>query len=99
MPVPARIRVLGEYKIAEDNWKKIDYNKGISANKGDIILQGKLILADKDGKFIAPVTNGMEMTLYLNHINLEFYINNKKAPLRALKLLSNIRRVSHPGFR
>ena len=77
LPVPAQVRILGEYKIAEDDWKELDYDKGIPANKGDIILQGKLILADKDGKFIAPVKNGMEMTLYLNHINLEFYINNK----------------------
>lgn len=78
LPVPAQVRILGEYKIAEGDWEELDYDKGIPANKGDIILQGKLILADKEGNFIAPVTNGMEMTLYLNHINVEFYINNKK---------------------
>ena len=78
MPVPARVRILGEYKIAEDNWEKLDYDKSIPANKGDIILQGKLILTDKDGNFVAPVTNGMEMTLYLNHINVEVFINEQK---------------------
>ena len=78
LPVPAQVRILGEYKIAEDDWKDLDYDKGIPANKGDITLQGKLILTDKDGNFIAPVTNGMEMTLYLNHINVEFFINDQK---------------------
>ena len=78
LPVPAQVRILGEYKIGEGAWNKLDYDKAIPANKGDITLQGKLILADKEGNFIAPVSNGMEMTVYLNHINVELFINDQK---------------------
>ena len=27
LPVPAQVRILGEYKIAEGDWKEIDYDK------------------------------------------------------------------------
>ena len=78
LPVPASVRILGEYKIAEGDWEEIEYDKVIPANKGNITLRGKLILTDKDGNFIAPAKNGMEMALYLNHISVEVFINEQK---------------------
>ena len=46
--------------MTEEQLNKLNYDKDIPANKGDITLQGKLILADKDGNFIDKTWNGSD---------------------------------------
>ena len=78
LPVPARVRILGEYKIADGEWKTIDYNKSIPSNKGDITLRGKFVVTDEAGNFMKSLKNGEEITLYFNHINATMFINGQQ---------------------
>ena len=65
------IRLLGEYKIGDGEWKPIVEGEHISATKGDVTLKGVLKICNpEDGGFIGNLTEGSLMSFTLNQINL-----------------------------
>lgn len=69
------IRLEGEYKIGDGEWKKIREGEHISATKGDVTLRGRLmILFPGDEEAIEPVTNGTSVAVYCNHINVQYKV-------------------------
>ena len=64
-------RLVGEYKIGDDEWKPIVEGKHISATKGDVMLRGLLEICDPETKESwGTVENGSLMLFTFNHINL-----------------------------
>lgn len=69
------IRLEGEYKIGDGEWKTIQEGEHISATQGDVTLRGRLMLTIPDEEeVIGPVANGTLVAVYCNHINVEYKI-------------------------
>ena len=72
------IRLVGEYKIGDGEWKPIVEGEHISATKGDVMLKGVLKICDPEtNDFFGTVTNGSLMYFTFNHINLSLTENNQ----------------------
>ena len=48
------IRLVGEYKIGDGEWKDIVEGEHISATKGDVMLKGVLKICDPETKVVIP---------------------------------------------
>lgn len=69
-PVPPDVVFVGEYKIGDGDWKEYD-GKHIPINNGkDVTLNGYFMLLDPNTNEPYPVSNGLALSFYLNHINL-----------------------------
>ena len=65
------VRLVGEYKIGDGEWKPIVEGEHIPATKGDVSLKGVLKICNpEDGGFLGNLTEGSLMSFALNHINL-----------------------------
>ena len=65
------IRLIGEYKIADGEWKDIVEGEHIPATKGDVMLRGVLEICDPEtNDFYGKLTKGSLMYFTFNHINL-----------------------------
>lgn len=72
------IRLVGEYKIADGEWKDIVEGEHISATKGDVMLRGVLEICDPEtNDFYGRLPKGSLMYFTLNHINLALTENNE----------------------
>ena len=72
------VRLVGEYKIGDSEWKPIAEREHIPATKGDVKLKGVLKICNpEDGGFIGNLTNGSLMSFALNHINLTITDNDQ----------------------
>ena len=72
------IRLVGEYKIGDSEWKPIVEGEHISATKGDVMLRGVLEILDPEtNELFGTVANGSLMLFNLNHINLTVIENNQ----------------------
>ena len=74
-PVPPAVEFVGEYKIGDGDWQ--EYNgKHIPNNKGkDVTLNGYFMIVDSNNGEKYPVSKGLSVAFYLNHINVS--IENK----------------------
>ena len=65
------VRLVGEYKIADGEWKEIVEGEHISATKGDVMLRGVLEICDPEtNDFYGKLTKGSLVSFTFNHINL-----------------------------
>lgn len=72
------IKLVGEYKIADGEWKPIIEGEHISATKGDVMLKGVLEICNPETEgFLGRVTEGSLMSFTFNHINLTYTDNNQ----------------------
>ena len=72
------IRLAGEYRIGDGEWKPINENEHISATKGDVYLRGVLEILDPETKEVfGNVEEGSLMLFSFNHINLVVTENNQ----------------------
>ena len=72
------IRLVGEYKIGDGEWKPIVEGEHIPATKGDVMLKGVLEIYDPETKDVwGIVAKGSLMYFTFNHINL-LYTENKQ---------------------
>ena len=72
------IRLVGEYKIADGEWKKIVEGEHISATKGDVRLKGVLEICDPEtNDFYGKLPEGSLMYFTFNHINLALTENDE----------------------
>ena len=72
-PVPPKVEFVGKYKIGEGDWQEYD-GQHIPANKGkDITLNGYFVLIDSNNNEKYPVSKGLSVAVYLNHINLRIF--------------------------
>ena len=72
------VRLVGEYKIGDGEWKPIVAGEHISATKGDVSLKGVLKICNPEtDDFFGNLTEGSLMSFSLNHINLSFTENGK----------------------
>lgn len=72
------IRLVGEYKIGDGEWKPIVDGEHISATKGDVMLRGELKICDPEtNEFCGNVEQGALMAFTFNHINLAVTQNNQ----------------------
>ena len=70
------IRLVGEYKIGDGEWKPIVEGEHIPATKGDVMLKGVLEICDLETKEVyGKVEKGSLMYFTFNHINF-MYIDN-----------------------
>ena len=63
----------GEYRIANDEWQKIEKGKHISSTEGDVTLRGNFHLVTPDGEYVGIYSDTTPIAIYTNHINLTFY--------------------------
>ncbi|MBQ7862173.1 MAG: histidine kinase [Clostridia bacterium] len=72
------IRLIGEYKIADGEWKDIVEGEHIPATKGDVMLRGVLEICDPEtNDFYGKLTKGSLMYFTFNHINLALTENEE----------------------
>ena len=72
------IRLVGEYKIGDGEWKPIVEGEHISATKGDVMLKGVLKICDPEtNDFFGTVASGSLMYFTFNHINLSLTESDK----------------------
>lgn len=72
------IRLVGEYKIGDGEWKPIVEGEHISATKGDVMLKGVLEICDPEtNDFYGKLTKGSLVSFTFNHINLALTENNQ----------------------
>ena len=72
------IRLVGEYKIGDSEWKPIVEGEHISATKGDVMLKGVLEICDPEtNDFYGRLTKGSLVSFTFNHINLALTENNQ----------------------
>lgn len=72
------IRLVGEYKIGDGEWKPIVEGEHIPATKGDVMLKGVLEICDPEtNDFYGKLTKGSLVSFTFNHINLALTENNK----------------------
>ena len=72
------IRFVGEYKIADGEWKSVVEGEHISATQGDVMLRGVLEICDPETKeSFGKVTKGSLMSFTFNHINLVYTENDQ----------------------
>lgn len=74
-PVPPAVEFVGQYKVGDGDWQ--EYNgKHIPIKKGnDVTLNGYFMLIDSNNNEKYPVSKGLSVAFYLNHINVT--IENK----------------------
>ena len=74
----------GKYRIGDGDWQEIEEGKHISATKGDVTLRGQFYELTPDGEYVGVYYIGRypeedeeepPIALYVNHINLTFYID------------------------
>lgn len=71
------IRLVGEYKIGDGEWKPIVEGEHISATKGDVMLKGVLEICDPEtNDFVGKLTKGSLVSFTFNHINLALTENH-----------------------
>ena len=71
------IRLVGEYRIGDGEWKTIVEGEHISATKGDVKLKGVLEILDPEtNEPFGMVEQGSLMLFTFNHINLTVTENN-----------------------
>lgn len=72
------IRLVGEYKIGDGEWKDIVEGEHIPATKGDVMLKGVLKICDPEtNDFYGILPEGSLMYFTFNHINLALTKNNE----------------------
>mgnify|MGYP003291879452 CR=1 FL=1 len=72
------IRLVGEYKIGDGEWKPIVEGEHISATKGDVMLKGVLEICDPEtNDFYGKLTKGSLIYFTFNHINFALTENNQ----------------------
>lgn len=72
------IRLVGEYKIGDGEWKPIVEGEHISATKGDVMLKGVLEICDPEtNDFYGRLTKGSLVSFTFNHINLSLTENGQ----------------------
>ncbi len=72
------IRLVGEYKIGDGEWKPIVEGEHISATKGDVMLKGVLKIRDPEtNDFFGTVASGSLMYFTFNHINFSLTESDK----------------------
>ena len=72
------IRLVGEYKIGDSEWKPIVEGEHISSTKGDVMLKGVLEICDPEtNDFYGKLTKGSLVSFTFNHINLALTENNQ----------------------
>ena len=72
------IRLVGEYRIGDGEWKPIAEDEHISATKGDVQLRGVLEILDPEtNECFGNVEEGSLMLFSFNHINLAVTDNNQ----------------------
>ncbi len=70
------VRLVGEYKIGDSEWKPIVEGEHISATKGDVMLKGVLEICNPEtNDFYGRLTKGSLMYFTFNHINLSLTEN------------------------
>ena len=73
-PVPPKVVFVGDYKIGEGEWVEYDEGKHIPIKKGeDVTLSGYFMLLDPSTNEPYPVSKGLQISFYLNHINVKIY--------------------------
>ena len=72
------VRLVGEYKIGDGEWKPIVEGEHIPATKGDVRLKGVLEILDPETReTLGTVEKGSLMLFAVNHINLVVTENNQ----------------------
>ena len=72
------IKLVGEYKIGDSEWKPIIEGEHISSTKGDVMLKGVLEICDPEtNDFYGKLTKGSLVSFTFNHINLALTENNQ----------------------
>ncbi len=72
------IRLVGEYKIGDEDWKPIVEGEHIPATKGDVLLRGVLEFGDfETNEIFGVLSSGTLVSLNLNHINFSVYNNGQ----------------------
>lgn len=72
------IKLVGEYKIGDGEWKDIVEGEHIPATKGDVMLKGVLKICDPEtNDFYGILPEGSLMYFTFNHINLALTKNNE----------------------
>ena len=81
---PAQVYFAGEYRIGDGEWQEIVEGEHISSTKGDVTLRGKFHELTPDGEYVGVYYIGRypeeeeeepPIALYINHVNLTFYID------------------------
>ena len=77
-PNPPKVVFVGDYKIGDDSeWNKYVENKHIPNKKGeDVTLKGHFLLIDPSSGESYPVSKGLMVAFYLNHINVKIADNS-----------------------
>ena len=74
-PVPPDVVFVGQYRVGDGDWNEYD-GKHIPFNNGeDVTLNGYFLLLDPSTNEPYPVSKGLALAFYLNHINVKIYIN------------------------
>lgn len=69
-PNPPKVVFVGEYKVGDGDWKEYS-GKHIPINKDkDVTLNGYFLLLDPANNEPYPVSKGLALAFYLNHINV-----------------------------
>lgn len=72
------IRLVGEYRIGDGEWKEIVEGEHIPATKGDVMLKGVLEICDPEtDEFYGRLSEGSLMSFVFNHINFSVTENGK----------------------
>ncbi len=72
------IKLVGEYKIGDGEWKPIVKGEHIPATKGDVMLKGVLEICDPEtNDFYGKLTKGSLVSFTFNHINLALTESNQ----------------------
>ena len=81
-PTPPEVAFVGQYKVGDSDWQEYD-GKHIPINHGeDVTLNGYFILFDPSTNEPYPVSKGLVVHFYLNHINVQIQVDeNTKIPL------------------
>lgn len=75
---PAKIYFVGEYRIADGEWKEIVNGEHISSMKGDVTLRGNFHCSSPSGEYIGIFKGGAPIAFYTNHVNLTFCETDRK---------------------
>ncbi|MBR5295004.1 MAG: histidine kinase [Clostridia bacterium] len=78
MALVADVYFDGEYRIADGKWQKIEKGKHISSTEGDVTLRGNFHLLTPDGEYVGIYSGDIPIALYLDHINLTFYVGENE---------------------
>ena len=70
---PAQVYFVGQYRIADGDWKDIVKGEHISSTQGKVTLRGNFYMAKPNGEELGIFKGGSPIAFYTNHINLTFY--------------------------